>query len=129
MSEPQRYRVYDEDEVLPFENGEYVTYADARAWVEREIAEARAEKDEEFLLQARMDYSDGVAQGQRDALAGAVQRVEALPWEVAVSFGPIDCNYSCEEGPCTCSGEMRPEAWRTGPAQVIAAIKGDNDGE
>jgi hypothetical protein len=64
-------------------------------------------------------------------LDAARDAVAALPWKVAVSFGPIDCDESCEHGPCTCSGVMRPEAWMTGPADVRAAIdalRGESNG-
>jgi len=43
MSEPQRYRCYDEDEMMPFDNGEYLLYTDAKAWVEREVAQRHPE--------------------------------------------------------------------------------------
>jgi hypothetical protein len=56
---------YPASEVLPNENGEYVTYADHVAAM---IAEGGAAKN----------Y--GYEQGQRDAFNAAVQRVEALPW-------------------------------------------------
>ena len=60
--------------------------------------------------------------GYADGLNAAREAVAALPWKVAVSFGPIDCSQQCEHGPCVCSGVMRPEAWMTGPAEAIAAI-------
>ena len=60
--------------------------------------------------------------GYAAALDAVQEAVAALPWKVAVSFGPIDCDESCEHGPCVCSGVMRPEAWMTGPAETIAAI-------
>lgn len=101
--EPQRFRVYDDDEVLPVENGEYVTYADAKAWVEREVKEA-----EEFIRKhdgcADAEREEGYEQGQRDALAKAVQAVEALFMDPADGRAP-----------------------RWGIADVIAAIKGDSD--
>ena len=63
-----------------------------------------------------------VAHTRTATLDAAREAVAALPWKVAVSFGPIDCDESCEHGPCVCSGVMRPEAWMTGPAETIAAI-------
>jgi len=73
--------------------------------------------------QWKRDSFDAGVKAARDAVAG-------LPWKVAVSFGPIDCDRSCEHGPCVCSGVMRPEAWLTGPADALAAIDaltgGDN---
>lgn len=65
-----------------------------------------------------------------EALREAREAVAGLPWKVAVSFGPIDCDESCEHGPCACSGVMRPEAWMTGPDDVKAAIDalGGTDG-
>ena len=60
--------------------------------------------------------------GYDAALDAAREAVAALPWKVAVSFGPIDCDESCEHGPCVCSGVMRPEAWMTGLADVLDAI-------
>lgn len=68
--------------------------------------------------QSHGHYMDGYAAG----LSAARDAVAALPWKVAVSFGPIDCNQSCEHGPCSCSGVMRPEAWTTGPDDALAAI-------
>lgn len=65
---------------------------------------------------------DNWQSGWEEGLDAARDAVAALPWKVAVSFGPIDCNQSCEHGPCTCSGVMRPEAWMTGPDEALAAI-------
>ena len=73
---------------------------------------------------------DGYARGVADEKARIRTGVTGLPWEVAVSFGPIDCDYSCEEGPCGCSGVMRPEGWTTGLEDVLAvidALKGTTD--
>jgi hypothetical protein len=79
----------------------------------------------EAVLRGMMNSHRGrttYAAGRAEALREARDAVAALPWEVAISFGPIDCDYSCEIGPCTCSGVMRPEGWTTGPGDVLAAI-------
>lgn len=92
---------------------------------ELRAAEQRVTSDFAKYLRHMVDddkFAAGV-KAARDAVA-------ALPWKVAVSFGPIDCDRSCEHGPCVCSGVMRPEAWLTGPADALAAIDaltgGDN---
>ena len=72
---------------------------------------------------------DGYARGVADEKARIRTGVTGLPWEVAVSFGPIDCDYSCEEGPCGCSGVMRPEGWTTGLEDVLAVIDALKEGE
>lgn len=69
------------------------------------------------------------SQGQRDERERIRTGVTGLPWEVAISFGPIDCDYSCEEGPCGCSGVMRPEGWTTGLEDVLAVIDALKEGE
>lgn len=62
----------------------------------------------------RKTYEEGL-KAARDAVA-------ALDWKVAVEFGPIDCDSSCEHGPCSCSGVTCPTAWMTGPDDALAAI-------
>ena len=67
-----RYRVYDEDEVLPFENGEYVLFADHEAEI------ARVREDERANILA---LSNRVAESQyAAALRDAVEAVKAQPW-------------------------------------------------
>lgn len=66
----------------------------------------------------RFDYE----QGRSDALDAARQAVAALGGEPSVSLDPIDCNYSCDDGECTCSGVRRVRAWSLNPAAALAAI-------
>jgi hypothetical protein len=74
------------------------------------------------VLSAAYHGQKGYDVGYAAALDAVQEAVAALPWKVAVSYGPIDCDESCEHGPCTCSGVMRPEAWMTGLADVLDAI-------
>jgi creatinine amidohydrolase/Fe(II)-dependent formamide hydrolase-like protein len=94
MSNIQRYSI---DGHQPENDGYWVTYADH---VEA-IAAARAETRYANALVNEQSRRDGYEQGQRDALAAAVQRVEAL-------FHKL--NYSGVVGDA-----------------VIAAIKGGSD--
>ena len=84
---------------------------------------------EEWQAGYNKGHAAGVEQGQRDERERIRTGVTGLPWEVAVSFGPIDCDYSCEEGPCGCSGVMRPEGWTTGLEDVLAVIDALKEGE
>lgn len=100
------------------EQGRWVKYADHVAAVEA------AEQAVGSIFAAGLIRLPSYQQGYAAALDAARDAVAALPWKVAVSFGPIDCDRSCEHGPCVCSGVMRPEAWLTGPADALAAIDG-----
>ena len=94
---------------------------DERQRVTSDFAEYRRHM-EEWQAGYNKGHAAGVEQGQRDERERIRTGVTGLPWEVAVSFGPIDCDYSCEEGPCGCSGVMRPEGWTTGLEDVLAVI-------
>lgn len=105
-------------------DGEFVTYDEAKAWVEREVK--AAEQRVMDALEGRPDpginereayaRAEGYAAGQRDALAGAVQRV-------------------AEELHALANEEPPPEARDLSPAGVIRlispivqrTIKGDSD--
>jgi hypothetical protein len=73
--------------------------AEGRVWVAQDVhlAAVAAAREE----QAEESYVKGRWRGQHDALAGAVQRVESLPWVWGPQPGVL--------------------------AKVIAAIKGDSD--
>jgi hypothetical protein len=74
VSEPQRYTYigdafYATDTYQSAPNCEYVTYTDAKAWVEREVAAARAAGGySEAAMNAA--FVKGYEQGQRDAPPG-----------------------------------------------------------
>jgi aminopeptidase N len=83
MSDIQRFRVYDDDEVLPVENGEYVAYADHVAAVAAARAEGvatlnRAERAWRKEISDRL--GEQYEQGQRDERERILAAVEALPW-------------------------------------------------
>ena len=101
---------------------------DERQRVTSDFAEYRRHM-EEWQAGYSKGHAAGVEQGQRDERERIRTGVTGLPWEVAVSFGPIDCDYSCEEGPCGCSGVMRPEGWTTGLEDVLAVIDALKEGE
>ena len=96
MSDIQRYFAPSESEPWKNHHGNWVRYADhvkaledmkVRAYNDGRLYEGGL--NVETLRQAeqrwgglsRDNWQDGYEQGQRDALAGAVQRVEALPWD------------------------------------------------
>jgi hypothetical protein len=81
MTEPQRWGHPDPDGTMHiYPLGPYVLYADAKAWVEREVAAARAEWDVVAADAAYNATEIGRKQGQRDALDAAVAAVEREPW-------------------------------------------------
>ena len=97
--------------------------SDPPAWCICDELRACEERVEESMDRAwSQTVQLAVAHTRTATLDAAREAVALLPWKVAVSFGPIDCDESCEHGPCVCSGVMRPEAWMTGPAEAIAAI-------
>jgi len=137
------------DTMYEVSTGEWVTYADhvaAVAAAEQRAGEeahghymdgyntawslSAAEIERQVREEEQVAQSLAVAESFAAGVKAARDAVAALPWKVAVSFGPIDCDRSCEHGPCVCSGVMRPEAWLTGPADALAAIDaltgGDN---
>ncbi len=94
------------------DDGEYVTYADHVA--------ALLTQDMQHGEQSHAHYMDGY----NAALDAARDAVAALGGEPSVSLDPIDCNYSCDDGACTCSGVRRVRAWTLNPADALAAIDG-----
>ena len=72
MSDIQRWTPQWQAECLPDDDGLYVKHADHLAAVQQAVMQARA--DWEMSNGPAFDYE----QGQRDALAAAVSRVEAL---------------------------------------------------
>jgi hypothetical protein len=118
MSELLRYRWTSFGPMLD-EDGPFVLYADhvaALAQADVECGERSVEHYRDGYQRAvveernkwkdlsRDNWQSGYEQGQRDALAAAVQRVEALPWSAENWFAVSE------------------------RAAVIAAIKGDNGG-
>jgi len=148
MSDIPRYSVGRGYVIDANDNGPLVKYADHvaalltqdRQHMEQQAAAVAAahlagyKECQQDVINGRGFAAFGRHQWKRDSFDAGVKAardaVAALPWKVAVSFGPIDCDRSCEHGPCVCSGVMRPEAWLTGPADALAAIDaltgGDN---
>jgi hypothetical protein len=80
MTEPQRYAM-DHTNIMSTKTGPYVTFADAKAWVEREVAAARA--DERLTMEAPQSYyTKGYEAGKSAGLAKGIRRCADCP-EVA----------------------------------------------
>jgi len=90
VTEPQRYHV-DPYNLESDPDGAFVTYADAKAWVEREVAAARREgvlegRRSEWVHQED-EMRDAYEQGQRDERARAV--------DAAMSHACVDDDCGC----------------------------------
>lgn len=103
-------------------------YRDLRSGVRMSLGlpDVPASIDEQREQLAEIELAAQHLRAERDRLAAAVQRVEALcdAAEPSTSISPVDCLNRCAYGPCVCSGVRRVLSWTLDPAAVRAALDG-----